>query len=226
MKNTNLVLIPSRSRPNNVARLVETLKKNSRISDILVVLDGDDPIEYPPIEGVMYETFTPRLYTVAKINAAANLYVDKYETITFMGDDQVVHTEKWDLILYEPLELKGYGISYGDDGFQGSNIGTSVMMTTNIIKCLGFMGLPTLVHLYVDNFWRHIGHGIKSYWYFPQVQWEHLHYLNNKAEIDDVYRFGNSPERYEQDGKAYDEWLASQAGHDIVKLLKKLQGEK
>ena len=222
--NTNLVIIPSRSRPNNIDRIVKSLKRNSHISDILVVLDGDDPIPYQHLQGVMYETFTPRLFTVPKINRAANIYADQYETITFLGDDQVIHTPRWDVILNEPLQWKGYGISYGDDGFQGERMCTSVMMTTNIIKALGHMGLPTLKHLYVDNFWMTIGQELESFWYFPYVSWEHLHYLNNKAEKDLTYLEGNSPERYFEDGLAFEQWLNGDGKSNDVARLKQMLG--
>ncbi|NCV65265.1 MAG: hypothetical protein EBW16_03430 [Burkholderiaceae bacterium] len=43
------------------------------------------------------------------------------------------------------------------DLFQGQNLATAVMMSTNIIKALGFMAPPKLIHLYMDNFWMAIG---------------------------------------------------------------------
>ena len=219
--NTNLVIIPSRSRPENITRAINALKENSVISDFCVALDDDDEANYPRIDGVIYEV-NPRLRMNKTLNLVANKYADKYETIFFMGDDHNPTTKAWDETLYGPIKSIGYGLSYGNDLLQGQALATAVMMSTNIIKAIGYMAPPELIHLFMDNFWMRIGSTIKSLWYFDAVIIEHLHYINGKATQDEQYKEVNSGEVFEHDQKAFAKYIEEQFDNDINKLKAEL----
>ena len=218
---TNLVIIPSRGRPDNVARTVEQLQLYSKISDICVAIDDDEADLYPRIDNVIYEV-NPRLRMNGTLNLVANKYVDDYKTIYFMGDDHVVRTEGWDEKLYAPIKERGYGLSYGDDLFQREKLATAVMMSTNIIKPLGFMAPPKLIHLYMDNFWMTIGHALDALNYIPEAIIEHMHYLNGKATQDEGYTDVNSSEVYTHDKIVFDEYAANQLKDDVLKVAASL----
>jgi hypothetical protein len=189
--NTNLVIIPSRSRPESIERAVKALKENSIISDICVAIDDDQADLYPRLDGVIYEV-NPRLRMNGTLNLVANKYADKYETIFFMGDDHLPSTHQWDHFLSGAIASKGYGLAYGNDLFQGKNLATAVMMSTNIIKSFGFMAPPKLVHLFMDNFWMLLGMDLDAIWYFDDVIIEHLHFLAGKSQVDAGYIENNS----------------------------------
>jgi hypothetical protein len=189
--NTNLVIIPSRSRPESIERAVKALKENSIISDICVAIDDDQADLYPRLDGVIYEV-NPRLRMNGTLNLVANKYADKYETIFFMGDDHLPSTHQWDHFLSGAIASKGYGLAYGNDLFQGKNLATAVMMSTNIIRNFGFMAPPKLVHLFMDNFWMLLGMDLDAIWYFDDVIIEHLHFLAGKSQVDAGYIENNS----------------------------------
>jgi hypothetical protein len=189
--NTNLVIIPSRSRPESIERAVKALKENSIISDICVAIDDDQADLYPRLDGVIYEV-NPRLRMNGTLNLVANKYADKYETIFFMGDDHLPSTHQWDHFLSGAIASKGYGLAYGNDLFQGKNLATAVMMSTNIIRIFGFMAPPKLVHLFMDNFWMLLGMDLDAIWYFDDVIIEHLHFLAGKSQVDAGYIENNS----------------------------------
>jgi hypothetical protein len=218
----NLVIIPTRSRPANARRAVESLQKNSAISDIVLGLDEDDEINYPRLDGVMYEVYERKMM-VATLNKIAVKYADRYNFITFLGDDNIVHTEKWDVILSNTLKIVGGGLTYGDDQLQGRKIPTSVMMSSEIIRCLGYMVPPTFTHLWADNFWKKLGERLGRLYYNPKVNWEHLHYVNNKAKKDALYAEVNSDEMYKKDREAYLQYCIDQLDSDIEKLQKELK---
>lgn len=219
----NLVLVPTRGRPERAFALITSLKDTSTVSDILLVLDHDDEKlgEYRsiPVPHIIYE---PREYLVGKLNRAALQFADKYETITFLADDQLLKTDKWDKKLKAHIDKKGYGIAYGDDTIQGERVPTSAMISTNIIKNLGWMALPTSKHLYIDNTWKIIGQALEALYYDPEVVWEHHHFLNQKAEVDESYKFSNSEERYKEDGEAFKVWLETKATEQLTKLRQEL----
>lgn len=219
MQNTNLVILPSRSRPEKVAEAVEYLLDLSTISDICVAIDDDQSELYPRIEGVIYEV-NPRLRMNGTLNLVATKYADKYETIFFLGDDHHVRTKAWDEKLYESIKARGFGLAYGDDKLQGEQLATAVMMSTNIIKAIGFMAPPKLIHLYMDNFWMSLGLALNCLDYVPDVVIEHMHYAAGKAPIDEQYAEVNSKQMYDTDRETYIEYVKTDLKTDLEKIIK------
>lgn len=218
---SNLVIIPSRGRPDNLARCIDYLKQNSFVSDFVVGLDSDDEQNYPRIDGVMYEVGERKLM-IATLNDIAMKYVDKYLFLTFLGDDNIVTTNGWDAAMSVTLAKNGYGIAYGNDLLQEDRLPTSIMITSNIVKALGFMAPPTQKHLYADNFWQALGKGLGSYYYFPSVYWEHLHFSNGKSEKDDIYAEANSDDRYKEDREAFAKYMSEQYVDDVMRVKEAL----
>jgi hypothetical protein len=216
--NTNLVILPTRGRPENAARCVDYLKENSSISDIVIAIDDDQSDLYPRIDDVTYEV-NPRLRMNGTLNLVANKYADKYETIYFLGDDHIARTPGWDELLYAPIKDRGYGLSYGDDKFQRQNLATAVMMSTNIIKILGFMAPPKLIHLYMDNFWMSLGQALNCITYVPEVVVEHMHFAAGKSVKDEQYAEVNSQEMYDKDKATLMEYVQTQLKGDLEKLI-------
>ena len=219
--NTNLVIIPSRGRPDSIDRAVKFLKETSIISDICVAIDDDQADLYPRIDDVIYEV-NPRLRMNGTLNLVANKYVDKYETIFFMGDDHLPQTLQWDHFLSGAIASKGYGLAYGNDLFQKKNLATAVMMSTNIIKNLGFMAPPKLVHLFMDNFWMLLGMDLNAIWYFDDVIIEHLHFLAGKSQADAGYMEANAPDISTADGAEFCRYVEQDYPADLAKLKESL----
>jgi hypothetical protein len=216
--NTNLVILPSRGRPDKINDALEALKDNSRISDFIVAIDDDEADLYPRVEGFIYEV-NPRLRMNGTLNLVANKYADKYETIYFLGDDHLVRTKGWDELLYAPIKARGYGLAYGDDRLQGKNLATAVMMSTNIIRILGYMAPPKLIHLYMDNFWMNLGQALDCLDYVPQAVIEHMHYLAGKSEQDAQYAEVNSSEMYQKDRETYLQYVKDGLKYDLEHLV-------
>ena len=191
--NTNLVILPTRSRPENAERCINALKEHSVMSDFIIAIDDDQADLYPRLDGVTYEV-NPRLRMNGTLNLVASKYADKYETIYFLGDDHLVQTPNWDEYLSSAIASKGYGLAYGNDLLQGQRLATAVMMSTNIIKAVGYMAPPKLVHLYMDNYWMILGKELNSLWYFDKVIIEHLHPVAGKVGWDQQYMEANSNE--------------------------------
>jgi hypothetical protein len=215
---TNLVILPSRGRPDKINDALDALKDHSRISDFIVAIDDDEADLYPRVEGITYEV-NPRLRMNGTLNLVATKYASKYKTVYFLGDDHVVRTPGWDELLYAPIEARGYGLSYGDDKFQRQNLATAVMMSTNIIEILGFMSPPKLVHLYMDNFWMSLGRALNCLDYVPQAVIEHMHYAAGKSVKDDRYAEVNSQEMYDKDKATLLEYIQTQLYDDLEKLI-------
>lgn len=215
--NTNLVIIPTRGRPDNAERAMKQLQEFSTISDLMLAIDDDDEANYPRLEGIAYEV-NPRLRMNGTLNLVANKYADKYETITFLGDDHMVRTEGWDEKLYAPIKERGYGLAYGNDLFQKENLPTAVMQSTNIIRTLGYFAPPKLIHLYMDNYWKTLGQILDALFYKDDVIVEHMHYLVGKSTVDEGYIEVNSGEIYNKDRETFIEYVNTEFAAEIAKL--------
>ena len=200
-----LVIVPSRGRPDNLKDFYKSFEENSVISDLCIALDDDD-VEYPRIPGVIYEV-NPRLRMNGTLNLVATKYADQYKYIAFLGDDHRPRTHGWDQLLVDSIKDLKSGIAYGNDLLRGQLLPTAVLMDAAIIRTLGYMAPPALVHMYLDNFWRDMGNEIGTLRYSPDVIVEHMHYTNNKSAADYTYLEANDKARLKLDSEAYNEYV-------------------
>ena len=187
------------------------------ISDLMFAIDEDDADSYPRIDGVLYEV-NPRMGMNGTLNYVATKYADKYKYIAFMGDDHRVRTFGWDLVMAE--RIGSLGVAYGNDLIQGQALPTSVMMSSKIIKAIGYMAPPKQKHMYLDNFWLDLGTRLNAIHYLEDVIIEHLHFSVGKSDMDSSYQETNDSAIYNADKVAYDEYLSTQMDIDIEKILK------
>lgn len=142
-----------------------------------------------------------------------------YDYYHVTNDDFLYQTKDWDKILIEEIESRGgWGISYGNDLFNGRNLPVTSVISANIIRALGWLQLPGLQYLYGDMVWKFIGETMGFLYYRHDVIIEHEHARNHKADNDSVYEKTNSKEIYEADGKTFEEWRKHKAQSDIERI--------
>jgi hypothetical protein len=212
--NDLLVLVPSRGRPKNQERFLEYFFKNSTISDVCFILDFDDESNYSRLDNVIYEVGEPLMLN-EKLNKVSKKYYNDYKFIAFIGDDHLLQTYAWDKVLINPL-LKKIGISYGNDLYKKEEMPTCSVISSEIIKCLGYMAPPELKHSYIDKFWLDLGTAIGSINYFNDVVWEHIHPDNKKTEVDETYLRGWSSQS--QDKQNYALYKDIRFDKDVAKI--------
>jgi hypothetical protein len=216
MKKT-LVIVPSRKRPKACLELLAEFNLKSSDADIIFGLDDDDKSEYDPRVLARAE-INPRLRMGGTLNLLARKYAKEYEYLAFMGDDHRPRTNDWSNELIKGLGGKP-GVAYGNDLLQGSNLPTAVLLSAEIVRKIGYMVPPSLVHMYMDNFWRDLGEKIGNLHYREDVVIEHLHYLAGKAINDLQYQEVNSSAVYERDRIAYEEYQKEQMDSDAKAIL-------
>ena len=215
--NKVLLIVPTRGRPDKSIEFYEEFKKNSTITDLVFGLDDDD-VEYPRIDGVLYEV-NPRAMMNGTLNLIAKKYADQYEYIAFMGDDHRPRTLGWDAELVNSIKDIKHGIAYGNDLLQGRNLPTAVLLKSSIVKTLGFMAPPAMKHLYLDNFWKDMGNELGSLVYRDDVVIEHMHPVAGKADNDSGYVEVNSSAIFDHDAKAFANYWTTDKASDLEKLL-------
>jgi len=221
------VIVPSRGRPENMARLAASFFGTNASVDLYAVIDNDDSKwdEYVKNEDYMCMPSDNKTGGCAKaLNDAAMLLRDYssypiYDLYIFMGDDHLPRSLDWDKA-FEKALLGKTGIAYGNDLLQGQNLPTAFAMTKDIVDALGGMTFPGCKHLYFDNFVKQLGIDIGCLIYLPDVIIEHLHPAAGKAEMDEGYKRVNQPKWYEEDLLTLQTYLRSKEYADLVHALK------
>lgn len=196
------VIVPSRGRPHNVARLIETCRATIRgNTQLLVVTDPDDPeaSAYEQMQiGANGETFghivlgsspqSLRLGGILNYISYGLATETPIRAIGFMGDDHLPRTDGWDRAVIDALNTLGPGsIVYGNDLLQGERLPTAAFMTADIIQTLGYMVPAGLQHMFADDAWKAWGEGAGRLRYMPEVVIEHMHPAVGKAQQDSRY---------------------------------------
>lgn len=225
------VIVPTRGRPANAARLAQAFRETHALDAVAVfVADWDDP-ELPGYRKLLEEDQIPRLVVLDNgtgrgmtraLNYAARRYAELYEAVGFMGDDHMPRTAHWDSRVMEELDSLDPRIVYGNDLFQGAALPTAVFMQSRMIRALGFMAPEVLQHLYVDNFWKELGERTGGLRYLDDVIIEHVHPAAGKTAMDDGYRRVNAPEVDNGDREA---WLAYRDGEGFAAALRSVDRE-
>lgn len=220
-----VVVIPSRGRPEAVAELARVCAKTCTANTVLLVAVDQDDSELAryqaPADTTVFFTWSPAgAGHVGAINWAAARALADFQpfAIAKLDDDHRPRTTGWDTAMLVALRELRTGIVYANDLFQGENMATAVALTADIIDALGYMGPPSLHHLYVDNFWRDLGREAGCLRYLPGVVIEHLHPMAGKAQVDEGYRRVNAPERYKADGEAYERYQDERFAVDVAKV--------
>lgn len=238
-----VTVVPTRDRPQTAPELVEAFRTTCTADTLLaIVVDESDPggaryaealgIDLVDVTHATAEDWatlrsrrhgvfsTPSRTMVEALNLAATALVEHLRpfAVGFMGDDHRPRTSGWDERYTHTLRLLGSGIVYGDDLLQGEKLPTQAAMTADIVRELGFMAPPKLVHLYVDNFWRDLGTRAECLRYVPDAVVEHLHPLAGKGDVDEGYRRVNSAAVYNADEVAYAAYLTEQFERDVERV--------
>ena len=206
-----LMIVPTRGRPDSVPAILEAWDATEATAHLLFAVDTDDPeiAAYKQHAAALKGdrrvkfVFGKRRRLVGTLNLQAVKAAKSYRFIGFMGDDHRPRTAGWDARFVECLSGGGPGLVYGNDLLQGEKMPTAVALTSDIVKTLGYMAPPALVHLCVDLVWLDWGKGLDRITYLGDLIIEHMHPANGKAAMDAGYAEANSPEQTSSDSAAY-----------------------
>lgn len=196
------VIVPAMRRPQNVDRLVESLRSTTDLADIYFIVDHDDEAE---MEAVMDNTACQMIVNYSPFKSFAtkcNLGYRETEEpwCLFVGDD-VVFRDGWADAALAAGE-SGAFVSTNDLGsrpvMQGRHA-THPMIARWWLDSHGasWDGAGTVCHegyshWYVDNEWSAVASKAGQFRYAKDAVIEHLHPLFRKGQQDSVYRLGQS----------------------------------
>lgn len=226
------VLVPSKGRPDNAARLAESIAntRGSELTALVFAIDPDEPHEQeyrqvlrelaaPWISLVSVQSSPQRIGPILNILSQGIAAVHTH--IGFLGDDHLPRTPLWDEELVRALEGRP-GVAYGNDLLQGANLPTAGVISSDIINTLGYLVPVGLEHLYLDDFWKMLGQAVNNLVYRDEVIIEHLHPTASKSMYDATYQEANSPEQYSRDQQCFQEFINNRWPAELSRLKERL----
>ena len=219
-----LVITPSRRRAARLREMVTaTLELSAAQTDIAVCVDEDDP-EREGYADVCWENRPrviwhcgPRQSLTGWTNVIAPAGARKYRALASLGDDHLPRTPGWDSLLLAAIDaMGGTGIAYGDDGIFREGLPTAPVISSDIVRALGWMCLPDCRHMAVDLAWKDLGLGAGCLAYVPEVSIEHVHPCAGKAAWDQTY--ATSEAGKEEDRAAWERWRENGMADDVARI--------
>lgn len=221
MKNL-LVMVPTRGRREQCEGLLESFRENTDNADIVFITDGDDQetykgMDWGPGTQAVIDPWQP---VCPKLNATALACADDYDAIFAIGDDNRFRTPHWDSVMLAKLDsqLRGTGWVYPDVLRRRSGFPEIWMMSTDLIRALGWFASPTQSHYYTDNITFDLGRRSDLIRYCPEVVTEHLHYeACPETPKDETYSHAEKTWGA-PDLEAYKKWRSEQMHRQISML--------
>jgi hypothetical protein len=183
-----LVVVPSRGRPANITRLHEAMKQTCELDTQLVVgLDDDDEHNYPRLPGVEYEVRSDLHYVTGWNNELAMPRLPDYRAVAAgIGDDNLPRTQGWDREVLEALEDEPFAFANDLYPRAPGSLSCHMFMRREVPATLGYVGPPSIAHMYVDVAWMAWGKAC-GYEYLHDVIVEHMHFTVGKGSNDATY---------------------------------------
>lgn len=218
-----LVIVPSRGRPQNIARLLDSVHGTAKMkTHVHVGVDDDDPeleryryvIEKAAKPGDEL-TAGPRKGLTGWTNEIAMTAAKEYPYLASFGDDMIPRTPGWDKALIKGIERMGNtGITYPWDSTR-EDIPEACVISSDIVRELGWFAHPDLNHWFIDNVWADLGRGTGRIRHLRAVAVEHQWKADQTSK--------DSGQKLTADRDAYYSWRKTGMADDIAVLRKLIE---
>lgn len=219
-----IVICPTRNRPELAKRMLDSYNATHRALGCMVFYIADDDPKLDEYKRILDNNcyVVGRRRTIIEVfNFIACELFPGYKFYGEVNDDHIYRTVAWDDTFIKRITVDGHGwgIAYGNDLINGEKLPGALMISGNLVRAMGYMALPTLVHTYIDNFWGTVGTAINRLFYCPDVTIEHCHVWVNKAKMDENYEYAYDKERNKKSAAAFEQWVNNNRAADIRKIM-------
>ena len=221
MKN-GLWLLPSRRRPEKLAKLFAKMKATSMTTRGVVLIQEDEWRElintYLALERPENWDFelTESEGLAAKVQEAwASELCDGAEWVGVIADDNSPETQNWDTILVERLQPGRFVCS--NDGWQSPNrIHGALVFSRELLEATGWLAPPNMIHLFFDDVWETIGKDTGTLIWAMDVMVAHKH-AKAHSDADDTMLKINT--YWKHDEQVCNKWLREDRNECVERVL-------
>lgn len=181
-------LLTSMGRPDRIRQLVNSYTWGSE-SRVVVVLYEKDPraaeyIDAPWPPGWKVET-VPMLGNGATYNEMLRRYPDE-KHYGFLADDQLLDTPG--MLRNLARHAGDWHIAYANDQHHGETIPTMPCIGGDLVRAVGYLSPPNIVHWGIDCAWHEIGRRLGALRYQSDLKYTHLNPVWGTAPDDKTYK--------------------------------------
>jgi hypothetical protein len=216
-----LVMIPTRSRPEQCKRLIESFDKTTDDADLLFLTDADDDsYEGMDWKGHACIVTDPRPTMVQKLNSAAMQFIDDYDRMAWYADDNEFVTPHWDTLMQKTMdEMGGSGWVYSWD-HRRYDIPETWMVSTDIVREMGWFANPLMNLYYVADSIAIISKRASLLRFCREADIPHHHY-----EVDPDVKRDETYQEHERLFGARDQitWQAWSSSNQVAALVSRLR---
>ncbi len=228
----NYIILPTYDRPELFERFIKSHQEySSEHSKVFAIVDETESKinEYLNIfkaYDVAYficpgkQQFTVKTnFALEEINKLISSgQLNKPTHYSSHGDDVVLCQKDWDIKLMEACNGESFHIVYPNDG-RRPDLPCHWTTTTEIVDVVGFIALPVVDHMFVDNFWKIVGDRLSTMKYMEDVHIKHLHWAWGDSVKDRSYQHSDS--LYQSDERKWNKYLSD----NMESMLQKIKEE-
>lgn len=229
------ILTPARRRPNNMLRMIDSIKEsisgNHNIEVIFRVDDTDELLLNEEFKINLYQKISIRVYinmivgpeTFPDLGCLWNECFDKCngDIVQMGGDDLVYVTKGWDEILVNKSNFEDeIYLSWGPDGTFNTRLATHGFVSRKWVEAVGWITPPLGLTYANDDFIHSVAHKIGRLNYLCDMEIKHLWDGGNPNDPN-YGRMGELLDRsheirHSREGVAQQSWAVDQ----LVKVMK------
>lgn len=218
------ILCPTRGRPDNMRRLVESAEATAvGIPQFVFYVDDDDLASVGQLGNLRDEGYDvdalvgERIVLSEMWNRCARRA--KYDIMMHCGDDIIFRSDAWDKHVH--AAFNDYDdkliLVHGRDGYQDRNLATHSFLHRTWVDVLGYFVPPYFSSDYNDTWLTEVADAVGRRVYLEHVYTEHMHPVVGKGPLDLTHQ--ERLERHARDnvGQLYAD-LAPRRAEDVRKL--------
>jgi len=186
------VLCPTRGRPDNVKRLVESARETAANPDdveFIFYIDGDDPDSLQMADALGVRSIVGDRIVLSEMWNWCWREA-KHDIFMQCGDDIIFRTGNWDAEVLAAFSLipDKIALVHGRDGFQDANLATHGFLHRNWTDAVGYFVPPYFSSDYNDLWLTEVADALGRRVYLEQIYTEHMHPVVGKAPLDQTHQ--------------------------------------
>lgn len=191
------LVLPTRSRPELVARLLESIAQTAERPDrmeVVLYLDRDDTpshqIDHPSLR--LVKIIGPPAKMGVMTRACFTKSIGRY--VMLINDDVICRTARWDTVILDAFGrfADDVALVWCDDRYRGSAIPSFPALSRKVCELMGSICPAGYSRDYIDThifdiFKKLSAMGHDRLVYLPSIVIEHMHHEAGKGRFDTTY---------------------------------------